>query len=41
MTRLVFVLLTLATLAGCGKRGNPVPPGPPDKITYPKAYPTH
>jgi len=28
-------------LAACGKFGGPSPVGPPDQITYPKAYPTH
>jgi predicted small lipoprotein YifL len=35
-------LLTLAVilcLAACGKRGNPVAPGPADQIVYPKTYP--
>lgn len=27
-------------LAGCGKKGPPVPPGPTDQVTYPKVYPT-
>ena len=39
------VLLALALLVGllvaCGKKGPPDPPGPPDKIIYPKVYPTH
>ena len=36
-----FLLLMLATalLAACGKKGPPSPPGPADKIIYPKAYP--
>jgi len=33
--------VVLGLLAACGKKGPPDPPGPPDKITYPKAYPTH
>jgi predicted small lipoprotein YifL len=36
MTLLALVLLT----AACGKKGPPEPPGPPDKVTYPKVYPT-
>lgn len=38
---LVVGLLVGGLLAGCGKKGPPDPPGPPDKIIYPKAYPTH
>jgi hypothetical protein len=38
---LVVCLVLSAVLAGCGKRGAPSPPGPPEDITYPKTYPTH
>lgn len=41
MVRWGVLLLVLATLAGCGKRGNPDPPGPAGKITYPKMYPAY
>ncbi len=34
----IVVALALA-LAACGKKGPPSPPGPPDKIIYPKSYP--
>ncbi|HET6608830.1 MAG TPA: lipoprotein [Rhodopila sp.] len=27
-------------LSACGKKGPPDPPGPKDKITYPKSYPS-
>lgn len=27
-------------LAGCGKKGAPEAPGPGDRITYPRTYPT-
>jgi predicted small lipoprotein YifL len=27
-------------LSGCGKKGAPEAPGPGDKITYPRFYPT-
>jgi len=40
MIRLLIAALILAVLVGCGKKGAPDPPGPPDKITYPKTYPT-
>ncbi len=38
------VLLGLAvalTLAACGRSGAPAPPGPPDKVTYPRVYPAY
>jgi predicted small lipoprotein YifL len=41
MKALVVLLVGLALLAACGKKGAPDPPGPPDKITYPRVYPTH
>lgn len=31
----------LLGLAACGKKGPPAPPGPADKITWPRSYPTH
>jgi hypothetical protein len=40
MRAAVALLVALGLLMGCGKKGPPVPPGPPDKITYPKTYPT-
>jgi predicted small lipoprotein YifL len=36
---LVLVVALAAGLAACGKKGAPVPPGPPDQILYPRAYP--
>jgi hypothetical protein len=40
--RLFAGLLAVATLlAACGKVGAPTPAGPPDQITWPRAYPTH
>jgi predicted small lipoprotein YifL len=35
------VLTGTLMLAGCGKKGPPSPPGPPDQITWPRVYPTH
>jgi hypothetical protein len=36
---LVCCLACFVLLAGCGKRGSPEPPGPPDQVIYPKVYP--
>jgi predicted small lipoprotein YifL len=41
MKPLLALAIALALLVGCGKKGAPDPPGPQDKVTYPKAYPTH
>lgn len=30
----------LLPLAACGKKGSPHQPGPENKITYPRVYPT-
>ena len=40
---LVCAILALALtlgLAGCGRKGAPEAPGPGDRITYPRTYPT-
>ena len=34
----VLLLATLA-LTACGRKGPPVPPGPPDQVIYPRSYP--
>jgi predicted small lipoprotein YifL len=40
MVRALMVVLALGLLLGaCGKKGPPDPPGPPDKVIYPRAYP--
>ena len=39
MKAALFLLATLA-LAGCGKKGVPVAPGPADQIIYPHTYPS-
>ncbi len=43
MTARLLLLLGLMALVltGCGKRGSPMPPGPPDQITYPRSYPAY
>ena len=41
MIRLLIVAGLCCTLAACGKKGDPTPPGPSDQIIYPKLYPTH
>jgi predicted small lipoprotein YifL len=40
MRAAVALLVALAVMAGCGKKGPPDPPGPQDQVTYPKIYPT-
>ena len=36
--RALLLALPLA-LAACGKKGAPSPPGPPEKVIYPRVYP--
>jgi predicted small lipoprotein YifL len=42
-SRAAALLLLAATLilAGCGKKGPPSPYGPPDQVTFPRAYPAY
>lgn len=35
----VFLILALCLLAACGKKGDPVPAGPQDQVTWPRSYP--
>jgi len=37
---LLSIMLTLA-LAGCGRRGAPLPPGPAADVIYPHVYPAN
>ncbi|MBC4015223.1 hypothetical protein H7965_07770 [Siccirubricoccus deserti] len=39
MMRLTTVMLAVLMLAGCGRVGPPRPPGPPEAVTFPRAYP--
>ncbi len=39
MRRLLLLALVIVSLAACGKKNAPVPPGPPDKVIYPRTYP--
>jgi predicted small lipoprotein YifL len=41
MKTLLVLAVAVGLLAACGKKGPPDPPGPPDKIIYPRVYPTH
>jgi hypothetical protein len=40
-TRVVLLLALVAAvlLVGCGKRGDPAPPGPDEAVTFPRTYP--
>jgi predicted small lipoprotein YifL len=37
---IVAVLLGSVMLTACGKKGAPDPPGPPNEVIWPRAYPT-
>jgi predicted small lipoprotein YifL len=39
LTPALILLLLVAALAGCGKKGNPLPP-PDEPNTYPRSYPS-
>lgn len=38
---ILAALLGIGLLAACGKKGPPTAPGPPDRIIYPRTYPTY
>ncbi len=37
----MLALMISLTLTACGRRGNPVPPGPAADVTYPHPYPAN
>ncbi len=37
---IVPMLIVLALLAGCGKKGGPSAPGPASEVSYPRTYPS-
>ena len=41
MRAFLALAVALGLLAACGKKGPPDPPGPQDKIVFPKTYPSH
>ena len=41
MRAVLALAVALGLLAACGKKGPPDPPGPQDKIIFPKTYPAH
>ncbi len=41
MKPLLLALVVAVTLAACGKKGPPTPPGPADQVTYPRQYPAN
>ncbi|HEY4174817.1 MAG TPA: lipoprotein [Rhodopila sp.] len=41
MRAIVALAVVLGLLVACGKKGPPDPPGPKEKIIFPKSYPTH
>jgi predicted small lipoprotein YifL len=41
MRAVLALAIALGLLVACGKKGPPDPPGPKERITYPRTYPTH
>jgi predicted small lipoprotein YifL len=41
MRRALLLAAALLTLVACGRKASPTPPGPPDQVTYPRAYPAY
>lgn len=41
MRAALLALALAAALSACGKKGPPDPPGPADKVIYPKQYPAY
>jgi predicted small lipoprotein YifL len=41
MRAALLLLAAALTLAACGKKGAPRPPGPADQVTWPHPYPTY
>jgi predicted small lipoprotein YifL len=41
MRAAVLLLLMALALAACGRKGAPVPPGPPNEVIYPRTYPAY
>jgi predicted small lipoprotein YifL len=39
--KLALALLLVFTIAACGRKGPPSPPGPADQVTYPRGYPAY
>jgi predicted small lipoprotein YifL len=40
MRAVLALAVAVALLVACGKKGAPDPPGPANKVIYPKIYPT-
>jgi predicted small lipoprotein YifL len=41
MRVLVLSMMLALALAGCGRRGAPLPPGPAADVIYPHVYPSN
>jgi predicted small lipoprotein YifL len=39
MKTLILSAMICLALTACGRRGAPLPPGPPADVTYPHTYP--